>query len=67
VYLVVFLSPIETIIAFILMIWLRVVPLYDFRKVTGVIIQSNHELGLLVCFTLPRSWRECAKSAWCQI
>jgi hypothetical protein len=66
-YLVVFLSPIEAMFAFILMTCLKVVPLYDFRKVTGVTRHSKYVLWLGVCFTLPRSWRDCAKSGWCQI
>jgi hypothetical protein len=62
VYLVVFLSPIQAMFAFILMRSLRVVALYDFRKVIGVTRHSKHGQGLVDCFTLPRSWRDCAKS-----
>jgi hypothetical protein len=61
-YFVVFLSPIEAMFAFILMTCLRVVALYDFRKVTSVTRHRKHVLWLVVCFTLPRSWRDCAKS-----
>jgi hypothetical protein len=45
--LVVFLSPIKGIFAFILMTCLRVVALYEFRKVTGVTRHSKHVLWLL--------------------
>jgi hypothetical protein len=63
--LVVFLSPIKGIFAFILMTCLGLVALYEFRKVTGVTRHSKHVLRLVVCFTLPRRWGDCAKSGWC--
>jgi hypothetical protein len=46
-YLVVFLSPIETMLAaFILMMGLRVVHLCNFRKVTGLNRHRKHVLWL---------------------
>jgi hypothetical protein len=53
-------------LAFILMTCVRVVPVYDIKKVTGVTRQSKH-VPWLVSFTLLRSWRDCAKFWWCQI
>jgi hypothetical protein len=67
VYLVVFLSPIEAMFAFILMTGLRVLHLHNVRKVTVLNRHSKEVLWLLVSFTLPRSWRGCAKSGGCQI
>jgi hypothetical protein len=67
VYLVVFLSRIEAMFAFILMAGLRVVHLSNIRKVTGLNRYSKQVLWLVVSFTLPRSWRDCANSGCCQI